>query len=636
MVATLVIILPSNHRGGELVIEHKGEKIKIGNQKISPEKLTCIAFYADCYHEVKKVTHGYRTVLTYNLIYEAPKKSKRFSGIDKSKLQAALKNYFYKNDFDKSSPLFGLLLDHEYTPSGIHWDLLKGQDKKRVQALIDASSELDLEISLCLADVRETWNCESDYDDYRDRRYGRYEEMDDEDDEEDDDSDYELIELIDSEVVFKNYLNLERKKQKPDNVQLAHDEIFLIKDNESFKPFDSEHEGWMGNYGNTMDKWYHRGAVVLWKKKDAFKISLSYDLISSIRETIEQLKKKSSPNAIEQASEIIRFVQTKSERSDSYDNETYIALFDLLACTASAELAKTGIKFLLPRGLNCVTASSFLDLTSSVEKLGFDEQWMPTPEVERYFHEAQFENFFDLSSTIFKGHLAETTKNVILSWLFNCQISSIKKIDQRHNKNFRPKWPRNIKSKTKNGKNKKDYPPIFEIIETIFHLELESFLGPCLSHIETVRLLYSDFDLLSFILELKEKYLKSTLLKNSLLQELIIKCIDGLKKELEKGARKENDWSIKIVDNCRCEDCEQLHLFLQNSENQKTIMPLRKDRRQHLHSMIDAMEIPVDHETMRVGSPQKLVLTKVKRLFTDSQHRLNLVGELLGQCEKIN
>ncbi len=43
--------------------------------------------------------------------------------------------------------------------------------------------------------------------------------------------------------------------------------------------------------------------------------------------------------------------------------------------------------------------------------------------------------------------------------------------------------------------------------------------------------------------------------------------------------------------------------------------PLAKERRQHVHSRIDAAELPVTHVTRRQGRPYTLVLTKTDALF---------------------
>src|SRR5207244_11264215 len=35
-------------------------------------------------------------------------------------------------------------------------------------------------------------------------------------------------------------------------------------------PYQSEYEGYRGNYGNTLDRWYRRAAVVMWPLDRAF------------------------------------------------------------------------------------------------------------------------------------------------------------------------------------------------------------------------------------------------------------------------------------------------------------------------------------------------------------------------------
>jgi hypothetical protein len=58
MLGTLVVVLPSRFTGGELVIEHQGERRTVRG---SAQQL---------HHEVRPVRSGYRIALTYNLIAE--------------------------------------------------------------------------------------------------------------------------------------------------------------------------------------------------------------------------------------------------------------------------------------------------------------------------------------------------------------------------------------------------------------------------------------------------------------------------------------------------------------------------------------------------------------------------------------
>jgi hypothetical protein len=68
MFGTLVISLPSFHRGGELIIRHSGHSTSIDLSTTEPSQLMFAAFYADCEHEILPIIEGYRICLVYNLI----------------------------------------------------------------------------------------------------------------------------------------------------------------------------------------------------------------------------------------------------------------------------------------------------------------------------------------------------------------------------------------------------------------------------------------------------------------------------------------------------------------------------------------------------------------------------------------
>src|SRR5690606_1140235 len=68
MFGTLIIGLPSQYTGGELIVRFEGEEETADFAKNSAYSLNYVAFYADCDHEVKPLTSGYRVCLVYNLI----------------------------------------------------------------------------------------------------------------------------------------------------------------------------------------------------------------------------------------------------------------------------------------------------------------------------------------------------------------------------------------------------------------------------------------------------------------------------------------------------------------------------------------------------------------------------------------
>ena len=77
MVATLVIVLPSSHEGGELIVRHEGQERDDRlrrRREADPFQIHFAAFYADCEHEVRPLRKGYRLCLVYNLTLAKSKK----------------------------------------------------------------------------------------------------------------------------------------------------------------------------------------------------------------------------------------------------------------------------------------------------------------------------------------------------------------------------------------------------------------------------------------------------------------------------------------------------------------------------------------------------------------------------------
>ena len=70
MFGSLVVCLPTQFTGGELVTRHKGQEIRFdwSSTPQSPmKKVSWAAFFSDVEHEVQPVTDGHRFTLTYNL-----------------------------------------------------------------------------------------------------------------------------------------------------------------------------------------------------------------------------------------------------------------------------------------------------------------------------------------------------------------------------------------------------------------------------------------------------------------------------------------------------------------------------------------------------------------------------------------
>jgi hypothetical protein len=101
--------------------------------------------------------------------------------------------------------------------------------------------------------------------------------------------------------------------------------------------------------------------------------------------------------------------------------------------------------------------------------------------------------------------------------------------------------------------------------------------------------------------------------------DLATDCAVRLRARLARPQRAPGDWSIELPAGCACELCDTLRAFLSDKSRRTFEWPLAKQRRQHVHSRIDAAELPVTHLTRRQGRPYILVLTKTDTLFAQEQ-----------------
>lgn len=251
MFGTLIINLPSKHTGGNLSVSFGGQNIEVDFSGNSLYELAFAAFYADCEHEVKAVTSGYRVCVVYNLI----QKNDYISGNPQFDEQTAdLAQLFDKKKSDFDQPK-AILLSHQYTPENFGLSTLKSHDRPRTEALLEAAKAAGFHAKLGLVTHYLMGELEGvGYGDYG--RRGRYY-----DDYEDEEGTMGEIYETSTEIQYwadDNYpdlgtIDINEKNVWSDEIELGEDE-----------PISKEQEGYTGNAGMTMQYWYHYGAVILW------------------------------------------------------------------------------------------------------------------------------------------------------------------------------------------------------------------------------------------------------------------------------------------------------------------------------------------------------------------------------------
>ncbi|KAG5352108.1 hypothetical protein C0989_003833 [Termitomyces sp. Mn162] len=173
MFGSLVVVFPTPHEGGALVLRHSDQEWKIDSAALAREQstpsVTYIAFYSDVDHEVTVVESGYRVTLTYNLFFETPKSPSLInpSGPDDRPLCNALSAALGDPSFLPEGGYLGFGLSFKY-PVDTSWmarkarsDIVhafKGSDAVIYRVCTDAS----LLTSLCAVYHIDTYSCEAE------------------------------------------------------------------------------------------------------------------------------------------------------------------------------------------------------------------------------------------------------------------------------------------------------------------------------------------------------------------------------------------------------------------------------------------------------------------------------------------
>jgi len=266
MVATLVLVWPSAHLGGELRVRHGKEEACFASQHLRLDGFRWFAFYADCQHEVCPVTEGWRVVLTYDLV--VPVGLSAPAAPASAPLLKAMREHFFPGEDIHTWP-WVFLLDHKYTQHGLRWSLLKGEDRSRVAALRAAAEALDLSAHLALVEISQQWTATEDYSS-RGRRAGNPMPED----------------LIDESIAVDYLVGTDDRPLRHAALHVRRADVHSFTDTDESFLVDEEYEGYMGNYGETLEYWYRRAALVLQTP-----LAAEAELVAALRMDPERTKK---------------------------------------------------------------------------------------------------------------------------------------------------------------------------------------------------------------------------------------------------------------------------------------------------------------------------------------------------------
>ena len=256
MFATMVLVLPSTHSGGELVIRHLGREVVLDPRPEEPSEIGFAAFYADCVHEVRPVTKGCRLALIYNLRFVGKGRALKAPDYraEHGRVVALLRSW--AGAVDEPDKLI-VPLEHAYTPAELSFSALKGADAGVASVLVKAAAEADCDLHLALVSIEESGSAE--HTPYYGRRRWR---SDDED--ADEDEEFEVGEVFDRALILSEWRRPDGGQTGLGEFPFAEDELCPPDAFEDLLPDEQHFHEATGNEGASFERTYRRAGLVLW------------------------------------------------------------------------------------------------------------------------------------------------------------------------------------------------------------------------------------------------------------------------------------------------------------------------------------------------------------------------------------
>ena len=584
MFGTLVIQLPSNYTGGKSIVYHQGKKSEFsfsGPDCCSNCHFT--SFYADCQHEVEKVTQGYRLCLIYNLMYQgldecpAPADNQR----QVSAIVSAMKKWQEDIESDNCPDMMTYLLEHKYCEASLSFRLLKNCDRAVADVLAQAKAEVDFDFYVGQVNLTEQWSAEHDgcY-------YG---------------GGYEAIECCD-ESIHVEHLEACVGESTLSQVEIRK-ESFVPKDFfDTIDPDEEEFEEATGNEGATVEKQYNWAALLLWPVRKRTAVIGVSNMARVFKQDVDTGKK----DLDDVAKDIIREMRHNSPSVQSC--LSFLHSLQVLGDTKLiAEMLDVVVNIKESYNSSYISDATFASSVMSIaHKHGWDILKSPLQTMFTRCSSSNVEKY-----CVFLKRLIASKKPDDEEDLCKDLLSIIVKVLAEE-----PDATCNSSTPSSSWMYSSYRPPkVYRSTEFVGQLfSLLTAVGCDDLFTSAVSALLSKpvrYPILETLGPAIIDYCKTTKIdKDGPLQVILNHCVLQLEVSLRRvvAAPTNNTKSVKFT--CSCKDCMELLRFLQHPRDTQYRFKMSLKRRQHLEQQLGRSGVDATHKTETTGSPHTLVVTK--------------------------
>jgi 2OG-Fe(II) oxygenase superfamily len=616
MVATLVIVLPSSYEGGEIVVRHDGQeqRIDFSSDPHRMFKIHFAAFYADCEHEVRPLKKGYRLCLVYNLTLAKSEKS--ISAPRASQHVETIASLLREWAADDSSEKLAITLDHKYTEAGLAWDALKGVDRVKARVLDEAAGQASCKAYLALLTLWESGSAEDAGDEYG-YGYGRRSRWhDDDDDDEGDDGDgegkYTMEEVYDTSLTAKNWSDSEGNGLPIGTLDVEEEEILDPEALKEVKP-QEEYEGYTGNEGMTLERWYRRAAIFLWPERRHLEILCGRDsrnvvpvlnqMVAKWRQTKGKEAAGLKTQCVELAKAILaKWPETLFAREGPTEPKTG-ELLESLALLDDPLLIHDFLGIVMVKDVSVDPGQSLAPICQAQGWGTFQRELLTLMESTNL--ETMERNVRLLESIcLAKPGKKKEGWDELYTVLAQALVLAVEAIDEK---------PLSTDWRTRKVERADVLAGLARALIATEQFELLSrFVDHALVLPTTYPLKLAHMPAL---VSLEPWFKKNVKKPCAPLTRWVASCREQLESLTAKAPAEPTDFHRSAPITCKCADCAELVRFLHDPKESTHRFTMKKERRDHLEREIRNHHCDLDCQLDRRGSPQTLVCTKNKASY---------------------
>lgn len=467
--------------------------------------------------------------------------------------------------------------------------MLKGADHRNALDFRVAAKKLGLIPHLTLVELHEMWTA-----------YG-------------DEDNPEPEELIDNDTTLSYWLDENDQKLPYGEYSICDDAACWTKGTEGFEPSNMEYEGFMGNYGNTVDYWYRRAAVVLWPESDQILMNFKLNYESALKELVKLTNKPGQEKKVLDLLQKVKNFLHQDVIPNLFNSFAKLALYIKDQDVAKVVLSKFSLRIFDHDG-----AKEFIKLQELYGVswgLELINHWLLANNSYRSPNKID-KDFDKLISQLQEFH----ADSKLVSYLLDHQINYIVTSDKRDLSSSPVEIRKSLKKRIQSLTN------LLRACD--FHQEAP-LTQKLTQYVLSTPLLYPVDEVANMILEAKITKMGTYVSGYLLLKDTVLK---RLREELDRGLRDPDDVSISAQWKCTCALCQTAQSFLSSKSEKTKIWPIVQHARDHVMDIFSGLGLPVDLSVKKEGSPHKLVLAKSDKIYDMAKDRFI---KITAQYEKL-